>query len=113
MQGVLICVSARFDSGRIDLSLVDLSECKDIDANFDNDIESALAYVKHVEANEIHHDMETAAKDEEEDYLKRLNEVEAMTWGEITPKGYYSIPSVWAGPLAEDGAEYRFFPVTR
>lgn len=110
--GVLVIVNAKFESEDLNLEVVNLSEEKEIDLTFENNIESALAYVKYIEDREIRHDAEFAVEPNEKlEYTNDLQKVEALTWGERTAKGHYKIDSVWGGGLKDEGIEYRFIPV--
>jgi len=111
--GVLVIISTQFESEVLNIEAVNLSDEKEINPSFENNLESALAYVKHIEKREIEHDAQFAVESNEKlEYYKDLQQVDLLTWGEITAKGYYKIESVWGGGLKDGGAEYRFIPMT-
>lgn len=114
VRGVLVIVNQIMESTDIHIEPVNLSQEENaLKEPYENTLDSALRYVKQVEAREIAFDLEySLGEDEASEITKSQQELETISWGDLTDKGYYAISSVWAGPANEGGAEYRFYPVT-
>ena len=108
IQGLLVALHRNELTGDFHIEPINLAQEKDIDASFENNLESALAYINHVEEHEINSDREFM---ESEDYDSEVRELKAIAWRRDEGKPYYVIDSVWAGPISEGGAEYRFYPI--
>lgn len=113
VQGALVIVNAIMESTKLNIEPVNLCEEENaLKERYENTLDSALLYVKQVEAGELAFDLPYADEDGAKIITDAQQKLETVSWGELTEKGYYVIESQWAGPVSEEGAEYRFYPVT-